>query len=276
MGRVHLLSVTPAAYGNRQVQYIATAATLLFILAALATLIGGAATALWMRRQSASADRIARIVTGMVTIIVILSSGLFGVRSALQSPVAAASTPASTATVDTYSATATPTETITPTPKPTKTAPVSPTATPKPQSTATPTPVPEDNSRFTGNQANPQDIPPNSTIALSYSYKNTGTTTWTNAAVYALACDSALSSDSNAFPCPSGSEGIVGLAKNIKPGQTASFCVIVTVPSQPGIYDTSWDMIHNGSVFGQHDTSIAAQFMVDPAAPPPTPPPSCP
>jgi hypothetical protein len=95
-------------------------------------------------------------------------------------------------------------------------------------------------------------VQPDQRFNMSFTYKNTGTSTWTDAAGYALGCDTYYHHESN---CMGGSS--IGLGgQNVAPGQQYTFNLTLTAPSSPGTYTTWWDMTHNGSIFGNNNSSV--------------------
>jgi surface antigen len=111
--------------------------------------------------------------------------------------------------------------------------------------------VPPDESQW---EAEPQvaNALPGQVTFIAFTYTNTGTTTWSDADGYTLACDT---STSDSAGCLQGHDvGLEGV--QVAPGLSYSFFVLVTAPSTPGTYRTYWDMHHHGLVFGDRSGCV--------------------
>ena len=141
----------------------------------------------------------------------------------------------STPTVTPPGPTSTPTRTASPTNTVTRTA----TLTRTPTSTPTPTPTatPALNGAVFVSQSVPASIVAGTTFSASVTMKNTGTTTWSQAANYRLG---SLVSGS-----PWGDRVELSAAVSIAPGQRVSFAVTAVAPQAAGNFAFQWQMVQD-------------------------------
>jgi hypothetical protein len=105
----------------------------------------------------------------------------------------------------------------------------------------------------------PTSMETGQTITVRLTFKNTGSSTWTEAAEYRLGA----ANDQDPF-APNRQLLAPGVA--IAPGQQVTFGFALTAPANPGTYHTQWQMLKEGvERFG----GIAAQDVAVTAAPPP-------
>jgi surface antigen len=77
-------------------------------------------------------------------------------------------------------------------------------------------------------------------FSISFALQNTGTTSWSDAGGYTLACTS------NCLGATT-----VGLAgQSVAPGEQYEFAPSLTAPATPGLYHTSWALEDHGAPFG--------------------------
>jgi hypothetical protein len=104
----------------------------------------------------------------------------------------------------------------------------------------------------------PTSMETGQTITVRLTFKNTGLSTWTEAAQYRLAA----ANDQDAFAGP---RQFLAPGESIAPGQRVTFSFTMTAPPSPGTYHTQWQMLKEGVArFGD----IAAQDVVVAQAPP--------
>jgi hypothetical protein len=103
----------------------------------------------------------------------------------------------------------------------------------------------------------PTSMETGQTITVRLTFKNTGVSTWTEAAQYRLAA----ANDQDAFAAP---RQLLAAGQSIAPGQQVTFSVVMTAPANPGTYHTQWQMLKEGVArFGD----VAAQNVVVAQAP---------
>jgi hypothetical protein len=92
-------------------------------------------------------------------------------------------------------------------------------------------------------------VHPGQRFSLTVTYANTGATTWTSADGYALVCAKAR------YPAAlcSGATAISLGEARVRPGHRATFTVAMRAPVRLGEYTVSWNMRHNGALFGDRD-----------------------
>jgi len=95
-------------------------------------------------------------------------------------------------------------------------------------------------------------------ITVRLTFKNTGVSTWTEAAQYRLGA----ANDQDPFAA---ARQLLAPGEVIAPGQQATFSFVMTAPANPGTYHTQWQMLKEGIArFGD----IAAQDVAVTEAPP--------
>jgi hypothetical protein len=109
-----------------------------------------------------------------------------------------------------------------------------------------------DNSQWISNSPT-QNVLPGQQFTIQFTYKNDGTTTWSDGGGYALSCDMYYHGNNNNC-MGSGSIGLNG--QSIQPGQQYTFTLNLTAPSSTGTYYTWWDMTHNGGIFGNNNSYV--------------------
>jgi hypothetical protein len=102
-----------------------------------------------------------------------------------------------------------------------------------------------DNSKFI-NQSVPDRMSPAQSYNLIITFENTGTTYWTPGE-YRLR----IIPEENIAGNSVWSTNELDLVKTIEPGNTASFEVKVTSPSNEGVYQFKAQLVHGGYVFGE-------------------------
>jgi hypothetical protein len=104
----------------------------------------------------------------------------------------------------------------------------------------------------------PTSMETGQTITVRLTFKNTGVSTWTEAAQYRLAA----ANDQDAFAAP---RQFLAPGDAIAPGQQVTFSFSMTAPASPGTYHTQWQMLKEGLArFG----GIVSQNVVVAQAPP--------
>jgi len=112
------------------------------------------------------------------------------------------------------------------------------------------------------------EVMPGQQFVLHFTFKNDGTTTWSDAGGYALACDtyyhtSGLADDVGyTNDClqssPVGFNGAI-----VPPGGTFTFDVTLTATSQysGNQFNTWWDLKQNGQIFGNNNNYVQVDFV---------------
>jgi eukaryotic-like serine/threonine-protein kinase len=167
------------------------------------------------------------------------------------------------------SPTAAPTTAPTAPPTPTSAPAAAPQAQPSPTTapTATPSPTPSPaasptpSAAATGDAAQISATPaqvvvqPGKTVVLHATLTNTGTSTWSGAAGYAAACDTAshpTASCSTTSPVSLGNH-------TVAPGQSLDVTVTFAAPTTPGTYQIWWNLTHNGTFFTSPDSHVVVK-----------------
>jgi hypothetical protein len=114
-----------------------------------------------------------------------------------------------------------------------------------------------DDSSFT-TQAVPASLPAGSNVSVSLTFLNTGTTPWTVAGGYVLACPD---------PANGGTWRVdtVGLPSPVEAGASVTFTFRVTAPSTPGTYSFQWRMQHGTTFFGAASPNIPIKVIARPS-----------
>ncbi|HLL75102.1 MAG TPA: NBR1-Ig-like domain-containing protein [Pyrinomonadaceae bacterium] len=115
--------------------------------------------------------------------------------------------------------------------------------------TEEPTPAPVNGAAFVS-----QVVPSSMTAGRPYSasvvMRNTGTTTWTQAAGYRLGSQNPR--DNGTWRSPR-----VDMPATVAPGAEATFTFTITAPSEPGTYNFQWAMVQDGvEWFGPHTANV--------------------
>ncbi len=133
--------------------------------------------------------------------------------------------------------------------------PVVPTNTPTPQSGPTPTLGPYHNGDYAEWFANssPQTVSPGQYFQIYFTLGNAGSTTWTSPQ-YTLQCDNFYHTQPY-MQCMGGAVKDLPVTE-LQPGQIVTFTVVLTAPSQPGYYETWWDMRDNNGIFPNNNMYV--------------------
>jgi hypothetical protein len=103
----------------------------------------------------------------------------------------------------------------------------------------------KNNSAFVS-QSVPQTVEPGQTYAISVTFRNTGTTTWSGSTLHRLGTQDPRD-NSNWIPNPR-----VNLPHDVSPGQNVTFSFNIKAPAKEGIYTLRWQMVQDGvDWFGQ-------------------------
>jgi surface antigen len=114
-------------------------------------------------------------------------------------------------------------------------------------------PQPVDGAAIISQSVN-QTVQPNQPFSLSFTERNTGTTTWSDSGGYQLIC---------LLNCMSASS--MGLGGNsVSPGQLWKFSLALTAPAAKGIYATVWAMEHSGIQFGDGPAFVMVSVKILP------------
>lgn len=106
-----------------------------------------------------------------------------------------------------------------------------------------------DNAKFV-NQSIPDQMNPGESYTLIITFENTGTTSWIPGE-YRLRVNSA-----DMRPTPLWLSTDMDLVKTIEPGNTATFEVKVTAPSNEGVYPFQAELLHNSNIFGEGSRAV--------------------
>lgn len=99
-----------------------------------------------------------------------------------------------------------------------------------------------------------QTVQPNQQFSISFTERNTGTTTWSDTAGYQLAC---------LLYCVEPSSVGVG-GNTVAPCQQWKFAITLTAPTSTGTYVTVWAMKHNGIQFGDGPAFVVVSVKILP------------
>jgi hypothetical protein len=117
---------------------------------------------------------------------------------------------------------------------------------------------PTDDARLVASNL-PTSMETGQVITVNLTFKNTGISTWSEAAAYRLGA----ANDQDPFAAP---RQDLAPGQSVASGQPATFTFPLTAPANPGTYHTQWQMLKEGlERFGD----IAAQDVVVTTAPPP-------
>ncbi len=116
----------------------------------------------------------------------------------------------------------------------------------------------EDNSSFVS-QSVPASMRVGIRVAVSLTFRNTGTTSWTPAGGYVLGSPN---------PANSATWGVssVALPSAVAPGSSVTFNFSVSAPSAPGTYNFQWQLQTGTRFFGATSTSVSVAVAARPAA----------
>ena len=116
----------------------------------------------------------------------------------------------------------------------------------------------EDNSSFVS-QSVPASVRVGIRVAVSLTFRNTGTTSWTPAGGYVLGS-----------PNPANSAtwevSSVALPSAVAPGSSVTFNFNVSAPSTPGTYNFQWQLQTGTRFFGATSTNVSVAVAARPAA----------
>jgi hypothetical protein len=88
----------------------------------------------------------------------------------------------------------------------------------------------------------PSSVPAGQTFSAIITMKNTGLTSWTTAARYALGSESPRNNSNWVFA------GRIALpAEPVNPGDAPEFTATFTAPTTPGVYNFAWGMVQDGA-----------------------------
>lgn len=114
-------------------------------------------------------------------------------------------------------------------------------------------------------QSVPSTMTPGQTILVSVTFKNTGTTTWTETTNGKYAMGSQNPTYNNTW----GINQVWHYGQNVAPGQTKTFSFNAKAPSTPGTYNFQWRMMQrNQPFFGQTSPNVAVVVAVSDTTPP--------
>ena len=121
-------------------------------------------------------------------------------------------------------------------------------------------------------QSFPASVAPGEAFTATVTYRNTGDTTWTQAAPTPHRLGSSNPRDNyvwtagfNRFELPAG---------DVPPGGEAAFTLTLTAPASPGTYSCGWEMVQDFvQWFGPASGQSVAVVGSPPTVPPPPPPP---
>jgi len=114
-------------------------------------------------------------------------------------------------------------------------------------------------------QSVPATLTAGQSVAVSVTMRNTGTTTWTEAAQYRLSSQGPP--DNTVWGV---NRATLSSAASVAPGQTHTFSFTLTAPASPGTYLWRWSMVQDGvGVFGQ--TTADVNVVVSAGGPAPGP-----
>lgn len=102
----------------------------------------------------------------------------------------------------------------------------------------TPTTTGTNDAQFVSQQGVPATMAPGETASVSVTMKNTGTTTWTQGALYKLGSVN----DNMDFGT---NRVLMEATDNIAPGQNKTFTFDITAPTTPGTYNFQWKMVQD-------------------------------
>lgn len=123
-----------------------------------------------------------------------------------------------------------------------------------------------DNSQWVSQSQYPI-VMPSQQFTVSFTFLNDGTTTWSDAGGYALACDTVYHSDSASNNDCMGGSPVGFNGQSVSPGQQFTFTLALTAPDPwygigNGIVEnTWWDMEHNGSIFGNNNVFLGVTIL---------------
>ena len=101
-------------------------------------------------------------------------------------------------------------------------------------------------------QSIPSTMEPGQTYQVSVTFKNTGTTTWTEASSYRLGVQNAQDNGNWVT-----GRVYIGAGESIAPGQSKTFTFSVTSPLTPGKYNFQWQMVQEYvQWFGDYSTNV--------------------
>jgi hypothetical protein len=129
---------------------------------------------------------------------------------------------------------------------------------------APPPPTPTGNAAQFVSQSVPAAMTAGQAYMVSVTLRNTGTTTWTDAAPYRLGSQNPENNTTwgmNRVPLDPG--------ESVTPGQTKTFTWTVTAPTAAATYDFQWQMRQSGVEWFGDLTPNVVVLVTDPAAPPP-------
>jgi|GEM_PF-1751337 len=114
-----------------------------------------------------------------------------------------------------------------------------------------------DNASFVS-QSVPTTLNAGQSTTVSVTMKNTGTTTWTQAAGYKLGTQNPQ--DNTLWT--GGTRIYLTSSDSIAPNQSKTFTFTITAPTTPGTYNFQWRMVHEGiQWFGAYSTNVAIQVV---------------
>jgi parallel beta-helix repeat protein len=110
-------------------------------------------------------------------------------------------------------------------------------------------------------QSVPSSLHTNETATVSVTFKNTGTTTWTQAGGFKLGTQNPQ--DNTIWT--GGTRIYLGASDSIAPNQQKTFTFTITAPATPGTYNFQWRMVQEGvQWFGAFSTNVAVQVTTAP------------